>query len=141
MLRSPIIKADKKQGVIDAVLGNRLSPLTRSFVALLVRKGREASLPEILNSFLKQYKEMKNIKTIRLTTAAPANEKLRKTILDRATATLQGSQVELIEAVNPDLIGGFVLEVDDKLFDASILHDLKEVRKQFLQNIYVRNIR
>ncbi len=141
MLRSPIIKADKKQAIIQAILGDRLAPLTKAFVNLIVSKGREVNLPEIVSSFIAQYKEMKKIKTVKLTTAAPVSDQLRQTILARATASLKDSQVELVEAVNPDLIGGFVLEMDDKLFDASIAHDLHEVRKQFLQNIYVRNIR
>ncbi|MBS1589067.1 MAG: ATP synthase F1 subunit delta [Bacteroidetes bacterium] len=141
MLRSPIIKSDKKQAILDAVLGNRLSPITKAFFTLLVNKGREANLPEIAKSFIAQYKEVKNIKTLRLTTAVPASDALKKKIMDRALVSLNESQVELIEQVNPDIIGGFVLEVDDKLFDASIRKDLKDVRAQFTQNIYVSQIR
>ncbi|MBS1783206.1 MAG: ATP synthase F1 subunit delta [Bacteroidetes bacterium] len=141
MLRSPIIKSDKKQAIMDAVLGNRLSPITKAFFTLLVNKGREANLPEIAKSFIAQYKEVKNIKTLRLTTAVPASDALKNKIMDRALASLKESQVELIEHVNPDIIGGFVLEVGDKLFDASIRKDLKDVRAQFTQNIYVSQIR
>jgi len=141
VLRSPVIKADKKQAIIEAVLGNRLAPLTKAFVTLLVSKGRESNLPEIARAFLSQYKEMKNIRTVKLTTAVPVSDAVKQKIMDRAVASLGNSQVELVETVNPEIIGGFVLEMDDKLFDASIRRDLNDVRAQFTKNIYVSQIR
>jgi F-type H+-transporting ATPase subunit delta len=141
MLRSPIINADKKQAIIEAVLGNRLGPLTKAFVTLLVSKGRESNLPEIGKAFMTQYKAMKNIRTVRLTTAAPLSDSVKETIRARALASLQGSTVEIEEKVDPELIGGFVLEMEDKLFDASIRRDLNDVKAQFLQNIYISQIR
>jgi len=141
VLRSPIINADKKQAIIEAVLGSKLAPLTKAFVTLLVKKGREGNLPEIAKAFINQYKEMKGIKTVKLTTAVPASDALKNKILERATASLNNAQVELLETVNPDILGGFVLEMDDKLFDASIRRDLNDVRNQFLNNIYVSQIR
>src|SRR5438874_1893648 len=54
MLRSPVIKADKKEAIINAVLGPSLRPLTRGFINLLVTKGREANLPEIAAAFIAQ---------------------------------------------------------------------------------------
>jgi F-type H+-transporting ATPase subunit delta len=141
MLRSPIINADKKQVIIEAVLGHRLAPLTKAFVTLLVSKGRESNLPEIGRAFVTQYKAMKNIRTVKLTTAAPISDAVKETIRAKAVASLKGSTVEIEEKVNPELIGGFVLEMDDKLFDASIRRDLNDVRKQFLQNIYISQMR
>ncbi|HRO44114.1 MAG TPA: ATP synthase F1 subunit delta [Flavipsychrobacter sp.] len=141
VLRSPVIKADKKQAVVEAVLGNRLSPLTKAFVTLLVAKGRESNLVEISRAFIAQYKDLKRIKTVKLTTAVPVSDAVKQKIMQRATATLNNNQVELIEKVNPDIIGGFVLEMDDKLFDASIRRDLNDVRAQFKKNIYVSQLR
>jgi F-type H+-transporting ATPase subunit delta len=43
--------------------------------------------------------------------------------------------------VDNDLIGGFVLEANNNLFDASISRDLKDIKKQFLQNLYIPDIR
>lgn len=141
VLRSPIIKADKKNEIIEAVFGNRLMPLTKAFVTLLVNKGREANLPEIASSFIAQYNELKNIRIVKLTTAAPLNDNVKEAIRSKVVASLLNSEVELKEEVNPDLIGGFVLEMDDKLFDASIRSDLNDVRNQFKKNIYVSEMR
>jgi F-type H+-transporting ATPase subunit delta len=140
MLRSPVINADKKQVIVDAVIGHRLSPLTKAFFTLLINKGREATLPEIASAFIQQYRTMKSIRTVKLTTAVPATEAVKEAIRAKILGSLSGSTIEMEEAVNPDLIGGFVLEMDDKLFDASIRRDLNDVRKQFLKNIYVSQI-
>ena len=141
MLRSPIIKADKKLAVIEALFGDKLSVITKGFIRLLVNKGREANLPEMVHAFIDQYKVLKNIKSVKITTAAPLNEAVKNKILQYATATVNNNEVELTEAVDPNLVGGFVLEMDDKLFDASIRRELNEVRSHFTKNFYVSQIR
>lgn len=141
MLRSPVINADKKQDIINAVVGDSLKPLAQGFIRLLVNKGREENLPEIATAFVQQYKQMKNIKTVKLITAAPANEELKKAIWAKIDATLPGAQIELTEQVDPELIGGFVLQMEDKLFDASVRRDLNDIKAQFTKNMYVPELR
>lgn len=141
MLRSPIINADKKHKILSEVIGNQLHTLTQAFMTLLVNKGREANLPEIAEAFIAQYKEMKNIKTVKLTSAVPFNDDLKTAIRNKVQNSMPGALIELQEEVNPELIGGFVLQVGDKLVDASIRRDLNDVRAQFLKNIYVSELR
>ena len=140
LLASPIIKADKKEAIIKAVTAANVSELTNGFTKLLVLKGREGDLFEITNSFISQYNEIKGIHTVKLTTAVEISEELRQSIQTKASTTNVSGTVELETLVNEDLIGGFVLEFDNKLIDASILRDLKDVKKQFLKNYYVSNI-
>lgn len=141
MLRSPVIKAGKKLQIIDAVLGGRISELTTAFISLLTRKGREAALPGIAIAFIDQYKALKNIKTVKLTTAVKVDEAVTENIRKRVAAGMQGYTVELATAVNPDLIGGFVIEMEDKLFDASIRKELSDIKAQFIKNTYVSELR
>jgi F-type H+-transporting ATPase subunit delta len=141
MLRSPIIKADKKEAIMTAVFGAKLNPLTNSFVKLLTDKGREANLAEIASAFISQYKEMKNISTVKLITAAPINEQVKESIRQKVASAMPGKTVEMSTEVRQELIGGFVLEMGDRLVDASIRRDLADIRKQFTQNLYVQDIR
>lgn len=142
VLRSPIIKADKKNSIIDAVIGSRLGVLTKAFVKLLVTKGREGNLPEIADAFISQYKQMNNIRTVKLTTAAPVSDSVKEGIRSKVIASMPANvTIELKEEVNPELIGGFVLQVEDKLVDASIRRDLNDVKAQFLKNFYVSELR
>jgi F-type H+-transporting ATPase subunit delta len=140
MLKSPVVKADKKAAVIHAILDGKVQQVTMAFMALLVNKGREFYLPEIAGTFALQYKELKNIKTVNLTTAVDIDEDLKKAILDKVSASVQDGHVELKTAVDADLIGGFTLEIGDKLFDASIRRDLVDIKNQFTKNLYVADI-
>lgn len=141
MLRSPIIKADKKLDIINAVVGSNMKPLSAAFIKLLVNKGREENMPEIAAAFIQQYREMKNVKAVKLVTAAPVSDSLRSAIQNKINAAMPGSTVEMKEEVNPDILGGFVLQMDDKLFDASIRRDLNDIKAQFTKNIYVPELR
>ena len=140
LLRSPIITSDKKDKIIDAVVGDKVSKLTMLFVRLLTAKTRESNLPEIVTAFITQYNKLKNIQTVKLTTATAISDDLKNSIIAKLKATVTG-EVEIETSVQDELIGGFKLEMGGTLIDASILRDLNDVRKQFLNNEYIHNIR
>jgi len=127
MLRSPIIKADAKQKMVAAITDNSIGALTASFNKLVIAKGRESILPEIASSFLEAYKQHKGIHTLLLTTAAPISAATRTALVDQVKKSAGFQHVELHEKVDPTLIGGFVLQVGDRLVDASIAYDLKKI--------------
>jgi F-type H+-transporting ATPase subunit delta len=137
LLRSPVISADRKQNAIQAVTAGKLSELTLAFTRLLVTKGRESDLPEIATAFIKQYKDMKGIHTVKLTTAAPVSEEVKNAIIAQVKAGGGMDNIELETIVDPNIIGGFVLQAGDKLVDASIAYDLKAISRQFESNDYV----
>lgn len=141
LLKSPIIKADKKQQILDAVFNSKLDPLMSAFLEILVRKGREAYLPEIANAFMEQYKRLKHISTVRLTTAAPLSEETIAAIrkkLESSDAT--DDVIELIAEADPGLIGGFVIEFDGRLYDTSVANKLEELKREFRDNLYISQI-
>ena len=59
MLKSPIVTADKKQTVLNALTNGRISDLTAKFNTLLIKKGRESNMPEVIDGFIDQYKAHK----------------------------------------------------------------------------------
>lgn len=140
-LRSPIIKSDKKEKIAEAIIGGKVTNITSLFIRLLIAKGRESNLPEIITSFISQYKEYKNIYPVKLTTATPIDEDLKKAMVDQIRKTSDMQNIELEAMVNEDLIGGFVLEAGDKLIDASIAYDLRQIARQFENNDFVYKLR
>jgi F-type H+-transporting ATPase subunit delta len=141
LLRSPVIKADTKQKIIAAVTKNKVSAMTAGFNALLTRKGRESNLPEIITSFISQYKQYKNIHIVKLTTVVPISAGLREEIIKQVKKAGDFHTIELEEKVDESLIGGFVLQVGDKLIDASISYDLYTIARQFENNDFIYKIR
>lgn len=142
LLRSPIVAADKKQSIIDAILKNKISGLTDAFLRLLISKGREGDMPEIISAFIDQYNAIKGIHQVKLITATKVSDELKNAIVAKVKKEANLKNVELEALVDNNLIGGFVLEFNNNLVDASVLRDLKDISKQFKErNVFVQNIR
>lgn len=141
MLRSPVINADKKNKIINAVTENKISKITQTFIKLLCNKNRESILPEIMSSFIEQYNKIRGIHPVKLTTASPVTEEIKNSFIQKIESSYSIKNIELETIVNENLIGGFVLEMEGKLIDASVLRDLKDVKKQFANNDYVHKLR
>ena len=141
LLRSPVITADKKINVVEAVTTGRVTEITALFNKLLINKGRESALPEVITSFIQQYKELKQIHTVKLTTATPISQNLMDAFIEQIKRTTAIQNIELEAKVDEKIIGGFVLQTGDQLIDASVAYDLREVAKQFQNNDFIYNIR
>lgn len=141
LLRSPIIKGEVKKKVVDAVTNGKVGEITAGFNRLLIAKGRERFLPEIAQAFITAYKEKKNIHTVKLTTAVPVSDATRNAIVEQLKKSAGYENIELEEKVDPALIGGFVLQIGDKLVDASISYDLRAIARQFDNNDFVYKVR
>ena len=141
LLKSPVINATQKNSIVTAVTKDKVSALTASFNELLVKKGRESELPEIVIAFVEQYNEMKGIHRVKLTTAVPVSNELKKSIMAKVQAEKGLGSIELETATDERLVGGFVLEFDNNLVDASILRELKDIKKQFSENLFLQKLR
>lgn len=141
LLQSPIITADKKNTIMNAIFGGKLSDLTMSFIKICIDKGREGLLPDISTEFLAEHKKMQGITTVKVTTATPLStesiEAIRKQLVS-SSDTL--TQVEIDVKIDPSLIGGYVVEFGDKLYDASVAHKLDVLKKGFASNLYESQI-
>ncbi len=140
LMRSPIVRNDQKNAILLALTKGKISAITTAFNELLVRKGREGDLPEIAVAFVNQYNELKGIHVVVLTAATELSAELKASIVTKIKESQGFKEIELETKVNEELIGGFVLEFDNKLVDTSILMDLKEIKTQFLDNHFVRKI-
>lgn len=141
LMKSPVIKADKKNAILDAVSKDKVSDLTKAFNRLLVIKGRENALPQIVNAFIDQYNTIKDIHKVKLTTATEASDELKQSMVQKLKAEAGFGTVELEAITDPSIVGGFILEFSNKKVDASIIRDLKDVKKQFMQNDYIQQLR
>lgn len=141
MLKSPVISQDKKYKIIESVTGGQLSKITNTFLQLLTAKSREFYLPDIISSFITQYNVIKGIHKVKLTTAIPVSDEIKDSFISKIEAKDSIKNIELEAVVDEKIIGGFVLEMEGKLVDASILRDLNDVKKQFQNNDYIHKLR
>lgn len=135
LLKSPIIKPGQKARALKAIFSEKVDALTYGFIEILLRKGREAQLPDIAAEFIRQYRDIREISIVTLTSAEPMTESALEAIRQKLLASrLTHANITFETRVDPDLIGGFIISFDDKLYDASIRHQLDILRKQFTRN-------
>ncbi len=137
MLRSPIIKDAKKLAIIKDIFEKKLNVLTFKFLIVITRNKRESIIREIAEQLVVLYQEYKNIIPVKLTTAIKMDASTRVKILNLLSEKSDAT-VKLTESVDEDMIGGFVLEFDDKQFDASVLRQIKNLKKEFEVNLYIK---
>lgn len=142
LLVSPVVAGEKKVSIFDAIFSKHIQPLTASFFKLIFSKGRSIAIYSIIDAFEEMYREHKGIKLVELTTAIPASDAVKDNVrkILSQNKMLQGKTIEFKENTDESIIGGLVVQVDDKLFDASIKHDLQYIKRQFIKNMYIKDL-
>jgi len=137
LLKSPVILARKKNRVITGVFKGKIEDLTLRFLQLVTRKEREIYMQDISNAFTKFYKEYHNILSIKLTSAQPLDKNSRDRLVKKLSEATHKT-IDLEEETDASLLGGYVLKMDDRKYDASIKHQLENLKKEFDKNLYVK---
>jgi F-type H+-transporting ATPase subunit delta len=137
LLKSPVVKTDKKQDILKAIFGGKIGVITTEFIDIITRKRREAELEIIAESFLSQYRINKNIVTATITSAAALDDNLRKQVLE-IVRKMAGTEVELAEKIDTSLIGGFVLRVGDRQVDTSLIRQIRMLDRNFSENPFIK---
>ena len=123
---NPMLSKDKKEALLLTAAGQKPSALTKAFIQLVLKEDRESVMQFIANSYVTLYRQQKNVIRGRLITAAavsPATEqKMRQMVESKTNGT-----VEFETELNPEIIGGFILEYDTYRMDASVKSKLNSI--------------
>lgn len=131
LIDSPVISTSAKVKVIKNIFQDKVNPLTLKFLALITQNRREKHMPSIFRDLGDMYRKSLGISLALLTTASELDASLVEQIR-KELETLSGNKVELSQEIDPSLIGGFVLRVDDKQYDASVSTQLKKIKESLL---------
>lgn len=135
LLKSPIVNIGKKKQVFAALFDKNLGEVSKAFVNLILVKRREDLIPEIADEFISQYKTFKGITNVTVTSATPLDaatlDIIKKKLLD---SKITANELQIEQKVDPELLGGYIIEVGDKLYDNSIAYKLSKLSKQFVKN-------
>ncbi len=138
MLKSPIIRHEKKKAILDRIFAGKVHPLTLAIIEILTRKNREPLLPAIASEFHNAYNEYMGISKASITTTIPMDKGIRAAVEELVKKLSNKKLVEIDEKIDKDLIGGFILQVGDKQVDASIKNKLDKLKLKFSENPYIR---
>lgn len=139
VLRNPIVNHDKKLDILKAVFEKKVNSLTMAIFNIITRKNREAILYDISKEFHLQYNAIKGIGKAKVVSSVALDKKQIATF-EKIVAEAINKKVELETAVDEDLIGGFVLSVEDKQVDTSVKTQLKKLNNIFKDNPYISKI-
>ena len=128
VLRSPVIVPSKKRSILTGLLEKNVDTLTLSLVGLLIKNGREDYLPAVARVFRDETLKYRGITQTDLITAVPVTDSVRKQISELVSSVFR-TKVELNESVDKDIMGGFILRVNDSYIDASVRTRLRKIRK------------
>lgn len=138
MLKSPIIRHEKKKEILNKLFLGKVHPLTMSIIEILTKKNREPLLPSIATEFHNAYNVYKGIGKASVTSTVPIDAELRSELVALVKKLSNKTQIELEEKVDKDLIGGFILNVGDRQIDASIKNKLKVLKNKFSENPFIK---
>lgn len=133
-LHSPIIIPSKKEAIFHNMLEGNVEKITLSLLDLIVKNGRESFIPAIARNFIHETKKFKGITESVLTTAIKVDDNVRKQIIDLISKVFN-TKVELKENLDPEIVGGFILQVDDNYIDASIKNKLRKIKKELIGSV------
>ncbi len=139
LLRNPIVKFDKKIQILNLIFKDKINKLTLSYLDLMTKKGREELLPDITAEFIKQYNDYKKIEVAELFTPHVINNDLRLEF-HSMVYKLTGKKTKLIEHIQDDLIGGFLLKIGDRQIDHSVSGKLNKIKKNFTNKTHISKI-
>lgn len=129
-LGNPIVLSTDKMKFVDEVFGSKFHKITIDFLHLLIKQKREIHLNAICRKIESMYKEKHGVKSLEVVTAQDVSDDIKSKIQLIVKDALNAKSLEVVEVVDPNIIGGFVLKMEDLQYDASIKTQLEELKLQ-----------
>ncbi len=138
-LKSPVINVLTKIAILEKMFAGKTTDLTLAFIKKIASARREYYLGDIANAFISHYKKLKGVLSIYVTSAAPLSSDVKNQIIEivkHNNEYAKASSFELIEKVDKSIIGGLIVQVDDRQVDASFSSKFNQLRQAFSENLY-----
>ena len=140
LLSNPVFSTDKKLAVLKTLFADKIQDITWRFIELVVKKGREKNLVDFGNSFVKQYRELKKIKRVAITTADTVSAETMNKLNTLVSVFQKEGNIEIENKIDASIIGGFKLQYEDQLYDASISKHLSELARKLYDESYIDKV-
>lgn len=130
LLNHPEVIKEEKLSVIDNVFKGRVSDESVGFLRIIVEKDRYNDIPAIFAHFLHCVKEYKGIGSASVTSAAELTDDQKKRLTERLLATTRYNTFETNYTVDPGLLGGMIIRIEDRVMDSSLKSQLDRLTRQ-----------
>lgn len=132
MLQNPVVRSSVKKTVLNEVFKNT-STITGNLVTTLITNKRISLLEEVASKYNQLYDTLNGIQIAKVTTAVPLTDDLKAKVLAKVKE-LTGKEVEIVNLIDENILGGFILRVGDIQYNASISNKLNNLKREFTLN-------
>ncbi len=139
LLRNPITPLDKKLSILKALFETQFNKLTIGFFEIMIRKERSEIILPAAVEFINQYNSRNKIVIAEITTAIQISPELEAQLLEKVRQLTEG-EIQVHKIVDPEIIGGFILRVEDKQIDTSFRTKLAGLRKELVDTSFSSQI-
>lgn len=139
MLKSPVIKLEKKENVMTSLFGKATDPISLRFMMLVAKKSREEYLAYFAKEFTDIYNDYKGLIDAWVSTSGSIDKEVKDSIMT-LLKKISGKTVVLHESVNANLLGGFIVKVGDYQYDASTRTLMRKLKEDFSKNLFVAKV-
>lgn len=129
LIHSPVLSPDFKSETFQQLFADAMQPLTINFFKLLASKQRERYLIAIMDTFSEIVDAAAGRIVAKVTTAVPITSEQEEQLTAQLSA-YSGKQVRLETTTDPQIQGGFIVQLDDTVFDASVASQLQRLKQQ-----------
>ena len=133
VLQSPIVKAEQKKSILTQVFKGQ-NPLTLQFALYLVDKKREMYFAHICDAFIDHYHDIKGIAKAKVTSAFTLDASTIESVKKYLSSTFSKDEILVENVVDKSVIGGMVIQYEDRLLDMSVRKEIQEIKKQLIYN-------
>jgi F-type H+-transporting ATPase subunit delta len=127
-LSDPTIPVERRQAIVDQLLGGRASPITTALVSFVVGAGRSRNLPDIIDRLVARAAEERREAVAEIRTAYPLDPERRQKLVE-ALEKATGKHISMKEIIDPSVLGGVVATVGDTVIDGTVRHRLEQLRE------------
>ncbi|MBF25030.1 MAG: ATP synthase F1 subunit delta [Flavobacteriales bacterium] len=128
-INNPTIRSSVKVQLFKKLFTKKIKPITMNFLSLVINKGREVFLSDIINKYEAIFNKHNNISVVQVISSEPLSDSLKQSIKEKVS--FNGGEVKLKEKINKSLLGGFIIKRGDLQYDASIKKKLSNAKRAF----------
>lgn len=134
VLSNPFVSRQDKEALLKAAAGDKVENDYLGFIKLVMDMRRESFMQQMALAYRDIYRDVNKISQVKITTAVALPEKEMNKLRDLVSASFKDTTLEFSEDINPDIIGGFVIDVDDVRMDASVSNEIEQLRLNLLSH-------
>jgi F-type H+-transporting ATPase subunit delta len=131
VMNSPIIRPSEKIAILKSAISTFVSETSFKFIQMVIIHRRENRLSDIIRNFHDQFRAHQGILTASLTTPVQIDKNISEQI-SLLLSKKYNKIIELTSQIEPNLIGGFVLQVEDLQYDGSIQTQLRKIKRELI---------